>query len=42
MDAVNDLKYEKIKSVKVAKSKMGDEGVRTVSRYIEGTKNNKL
>ena len=42
MDAVNDLKYEKIKSVKVAKGKMGDEGVRTVSRYIEGTKNNKL
>ena len=34
MDAVNELKYEKVKSIKVCKGKVSDEGVRAVTKYL--------
>ena len=34
MDTVNDLKYEKVKVIKVCKGRIGDEGVRTVVKYL--------
>ena len=34
MDALHDLKYDKVKIIKVVKAKTEDQGIRTITRYL--------
>lgn len=35
MESLNDAKYTKIKTIEIWKSKIGDEGIRHICKYLD-------